>query len=472
MRALDAQFFYRLAPAQLRQRLSHGRGQSERIAERLRRWGMRAALCALFVLFVGVRFYHLDRAPEHNATTDEYAWTWSGMTFFKDGEPTGWSNLKAYEKLRKTVRWRDHKYLIVRPWLDHPPLYSFFAGGVMHLQGYRDMYDVDLWRMRLGSLFLDAVSFILLSLVLGILATGPERLIALLLFSVLPLVVLHQRLVVSENMIVPLTLGAVLLTLYQRRRYAIWRSVLLFLIAVMLPLTKVAGLSASVFLTMWTLACTPQRSRFVNAGCVALGTVLGIGGYIAWGRHFGPELFNEVMNNHQGRFKGFSGLEVLLFEPKYIAKHVPDLLTVIGCALALGSLAQPRPTAWGLAVLSYAACMAFFADDHRVFGWYFIPLYPWLCAALGVWIARAMVHRELGPSLLWCTVAALAVATVLFGNKLLETQPLRVGYLAGILAIYGSWLAWPRFARMSIPAVNGAMLAATTCACLYDLYTR
>ena len=55
----------------------------------------RGRIVLIVALFMGVRIYHLDTVPAHNETTDEYAWTWSGLTFFAEGQPTGWSNLKA-----------------------------------------------------------------------------------------------------------------------------------------------------------------------------------------------------------------------------------------------------------------------------------------------------------------------------------------------------------------------------------------
>lgn len=436
-------------------------------------WARRSAYSLLFLLFIGVRIYHLERAPAHNDTTDEYAWTWSGMTFLQSGKPRAWSNLKAYLPHREIVDWREHRYHVVEPWLDHPPLYSLFAGSWIRAWGRHDMYDVDLWEMRTGSVLLAALSFIGLAAFLRYFLAPAEVLVSLLLYAVLPTIVWQQRLVVSENLFLPLTLGVLLLLQAQASRFASWRVVALLFASALLPLTKVAALSCSVFAVVWALASTSQRSRWVNTGALVLGTSLGIAGYFAWGNHFNSGLFHEILNNHEARFRGFSGMQVLLFEPQLINKPTRDVLAIMSSVLALASLWQ-RPTAapWGLAVLIYSACMCFFVDDHRVFGWYFLPLYPWLCVGLGTAIVDASRRRLVGLSLLWCMVAAVSIAKLLQGKELAELDHLRKGYLLGVLLLSGAWFAWPRIARATIPAVNGLLLAATALASLYEVYLR
>jgi hypothetical protein len=430
------------------------------------------AWCALFALYLGIRAYHIDQAPAHNDTTDEYAWTWSGMTLLQTGVPHAWSNLAAYTERREQIDWRGHRYKLVQPWLDHPPLYSLYAGGWMLALGYRDMFEVDFRTMRLGTLPLSAASFVLLTAVLGRLLPPAEVLVSLLLYAVLPPIVLHQRLVVSENLCVPLTLGCLLLLLVQRERFSYARTAAILLLASLLALTKVAALSASVFLTVWALITLSGRARWLTAGALVVGTCLGIAAYLAYGHNLDAELFAAVLTNHHDRFRGFTGMELLVAEPKLVTKPIKDLIAILAGALALSSLGSSRMSAWGLAVLVYGACMAFFVDEHHVFGWYYIPLYPWLCTALAVSIVRACRERHLGLSLLWCTVAWLSLAQLALGRHLLSTEHARIGYLLGLLCLYGVWGAWPRIARASIPAVNALLLLAVAALSLFDLVQR
>ena len=439
---------------------------------RLKRLSVRAAWWGLLGLYLGVRLYHLDQAPPHHATADEYAWTWSGMTLIQNHWPEAWSQLAAYKHVRRNREWRGHGYRMVKPWLDHPPAYSLYAGACMLAWGHKDIFDVDLWQMRTGTLLLDVITFVLLTLVLRRLVSSSEVLIALLLYAVAPAIVLQQRLVVSENLFVPTTLAVVLLTLQQRTRFSMWRTVFVFLLCALLPMTKVAALSASVFLLLWALVSLQLRERWIVAGAVAIGTCLGIGAFLWYGRHIDAAMFEAVMTNHRDRFRGFAGMEILLFEPKIISHLVRNPLFVLGCALSLASLWTRRVAPWGLAVLAYTACMAFFVDQERVYGWYFLPLYPWLCTALAVAIVHASRFRVLGLSLLWCSVAWLTIADVTYTRALVSIDVVRFGYLGGLLALYGVWAAWPRFARLTMPLVNGLLVAGVAVAFLYDVYLR
>jgi hypothetical protein len=430
------------------------------------------AWCALFALYLGVRLYHLDQAPPRSQTEDEYAWTWGGMTLLQTGTPKAWSMLKAYAERRHNVNWRDHKYRMVEPWLDHPPLYAMYAGGWMLVLGKREIFDVDLWQMRMGTVLLDAVGFVLLSLVLRRLLARTELLLALLFYSVIPALVLHQRLVIAENFFVPLTLGIVLLLLQQGRRFSWWSAGGVMFLCALLPLTKLAALSISVFLVMWALISGAERERWITVGAIVLGSCLGVGAYFWYGHSIDAAVFSAVLGNQHDRFKGFAGMEVLLFEPKVVNRSIKDLLSILGCVLALASLSVPRVTPWGLAVLVYAASMAFFVDHTHVYGWYFMPLYPWLCTALAVAIVHASRQRVLGLSLLWCTVAWLTIANVVYTRALLAPEHVRVGYLIGLLALYGVWTAWPRFARVTMPGVNGVLVAGAAIACLIEIYKQ
>ena len=438
----------------------------------MNRLAQHAALALVFGLFIAVRCYHLERAPAHNETTDEYAWTWSGMSFLQTGTPRAWSNLKAYLPRRQPQHWRDHDYNMVEPWLDHPPLYSLYAGGWVLAQGARDIFNVELRQMRTGSLPLAALSFIGLFAFLRRHLSPAAVLLSLLFYAVLPSAVLQQRLVISENLYLPLMFGVLLLLEAQAARFASYRVPLIVLASALLPLTKIAALSCSVFLVLWALASDARSARWLNAAAVALGTCAGILGYLWWGRHFDAELFETILHNHHDRFRGFTGMYVLLFEPQLINKNAKDVLAVLGCVLALAGLSRPRASPWGLAVLSYAACMAFFVDEHRVFGWYFLPLYPWLCAGLGWGIVQASRRRQVGLSLLWCCVALATIGQVVNSKGLLNTELARAAYLLGVLLLAGGWYAWPRWARASIPAINGALVLGTALACLYEVSLR
>jgi len=386
--------------------------------------------------------------------------------------PKGWSGLRAYRSRARNVGWRGHGYPMVEPWLDHPPLYALYVGGWMLASGERKIFHVDLHQMRLSSLALAAVSFVLLGAMLCELTTPGGALLALLFYSVAPSIVLHQRLVLSENLFVPITLASVLLLARQRRAFAWWRWFAIAGLAALLPMTKVAALSVSVFLVMWALLTSPPRRRLLSGGAVALGTCIGIAAYWLYGNWLDAALFSEVLANHRARFKGFGGLFAFLARPRLVNVETQDLLLILSTMLALAGLSERPLKIWGLAVLVYIACMTFFVDQGHVYGWYFIPLYPWLCAALGAGIARASRERHLGLSLLWCSVAVVIMASCASDHQLWGRSELRFAYLALLLTLYGAWSAWPRIANATLPAINGLCVAGVVAVCLFEVYLR
>ena len=123
--------------------------------------------------------------------------------------------------------------------------------------------------------------------------------------------------------------------------------------------------------------------------------------------------------------------------------------------------------------MSYAACMAYFVNQNQVFGWYFLPLYPWLCAALAVSIVRASRRRMLGLSLLWCSVAWVTVASVIYSHQLIKPDLTRTLYLALLLVMFGAWTVSAQIAKRTIPVVNGVLVAGAAIACVIDvIYAR
>lgn len=437
-------------------------------------WGL------LFVLFCGLRLHHLERTPEPNECADEYAWTWSGMTWLLEGEPRAWSWLTAYRgrEAQPERVWHDNRYRLVKPWLDHPPLYSLYVGAWMVALGERDIWQVDLWHMRSSQIPLAAISFILLSLLLSELVSPLEALTALLFYSVLPMIVLQQRLVVCENLLVPLTLAAAWLVLRQRRRHSTAVMWAVFAISAALPLVKVAALSLSTFLVLFSLTQLPtshdtpfyRDARWRMTLVIAAGTALGLIVYVIYGRWVGGSLFKRVLRAHSARFSGFDGMAILLFEANLVDTEVEDIIVLLGIAFALGSLMLQRSSPWGLAVVTYAAFMAFFVDQHVVYGWYYIPLQPWFCSALAVGIVRASRHRLLGLSLLWSSAAWVSVVGLAHEHALLEPNIVRYAYLLGLLLLFGVWHAWPQLADRTMARVNGAMVGAVATACVLSLW--
>src|SRR5262249_29825795 len=141
------------------------------------------------------------------------------------------------------IKWRGRPYRIVKPYLDHPPLFSAFMGLWMTLLGFHDIFAVDLFKMRVASLLLFAATFWLLWLVLRRYLDENRALLSLALFATSPLAVIDGRLVISENFFLGLYLGAYYLLLLYDESPSRKLILGMGLLCAALPLSKVAALA-------------------------------------------------------------------------------------------------------------------------------------------------------------------------------------------------------------------------------------
>lgn len=400
-----------------------------------------AALVAIFVLAMSLRAHHFADYPRHNQTADEYAWTWAGMTLLATGVPRSWSWLPGYQD-PEMVTWRGNSYRMVSPWLDHPPLFALAMGVWMRAFKYRDVLRVSLSAMRAPMVWLFALQFWLLAALLSRLSDRRTMHLTLLVLAVCPIAVMNARLVVAENLFMPIYLALYLATLrVERSRWLPATAIG----ALALPLTKVATVALSAHL----VAVAWLRQRYLVAATLVGGTMAGALAWFVYGHHYGP-IFATVLHAQSARFTGFGAMWALLFDHKIVEDHTPYPLFVVGLVLLVAELRQQASFEWLLLVLLYAAMMAFLADPTMVRGWYLTPILPALCYG----IARAIVAMWDEPDgrykLFWLVFAALQIATRLAENHPHSLTAVRWSYLAVLASAAAFLLLLPRMSmRMS-----------------------
>jgi hypothetical protein len=360
---------------------------------------IRALAVAIFLAGLTLRGYHLDKFPERNRTADEYAWTWSGMTLLQEGTPRAWSWLPGYSR-SEMKHWRNDDYRIVKPWLDHPPLYSIYVGAFMLASGARDIFSVELLPMRLSTMLLFVIGYWLFYIVLKRYDDDWLRLLTLAFYCVAPTAIWNGRLVMAEQIMMPLALfGWLALDRLQsvlpERRRRKWM-VALILTCVALPLCKTA---ASAFV-LWLFAIAVARNDRRAAILVAGGGMVGFILYFAYGAHFGWPLFRTMLTVQGARFTNFGGFHALLFAPRVVEKPFMYTPFILGFFVALDDLRKKRHLEIGLWVATYAAGITFLLPWNG-YGWYLIPLYPAMAFGLASFVLRALRDRQGDAAWLW-----------------------------------------------------------------------
>jgi hypothetical protein len=403
---------------------------------------IRVLLVAIFLVGLGLRLHHLDRFPERNRTADEYAWTWAGMTLWSEGTPRAWSWLPGYPPTTPVVKWRGSDYRIVRPWLDHPPLYPLYVGAFMHAAGVHDPFAVELETMRLSTMLLFAAAFFLFYAVARRYADEAQVLVALGFYTAAPSAVWNGRLVMAEQLMLPLALAgwwALLRFVETRRRRWI---VLVAVATALLPLTKAAALAFALFL--FTVAVL--RKERALAAAVCLGGLVGLAVYAAYGAHYGWPLFRTLLRMQASRFTNFGGFYALVFTPRVVNQSFMYLPFLLGFFTLLADLRDGRAGDVGLFAAVYAAGIAFFLPWNE-YGWYLIPLYPAMAFGLASFVVRAWRDAAAGAAWSWLLFSVTYLSWIACDRALATPAVWRWIYLALLVALPLATVATARSPR-------------------------
>ena len=390
---------------------------------------VRALLVAIFLVGLGLRLYHLGTFPERNRTADEYAWTWSGMTLLAEGTPRAWSWMPGYGTV-PLVHWRNDDYRIVRPWLDHPPLFPLYVGAWMLASGARDILAVELVPMRLAVLPLFAAAFFLFWALARRAGGDALALTALAFWAVAPTAVWNGRLVMAEQLMLPLALAGwwALVRFVETRRRG-WL-VAVAVATALLPLCKVAALGFALFL--FTLAVLKRERALAVAVCA--GGAVGLAIYAAYGAHFGWHLFREILREQSVRFENFGGFYALIFSPGVVNKPFMYLPFILGFVTLLADLRDGRHVDVALFAAVYAGGIAFFLP-WNMYAWYLLPLYPALAFGVASFVVRAWRDAAATATWIWVLFSFTYVAWILCDRNVVSPHAFRFVYLAVLVAL-------------------------------------
>src|SRR5437667_204031 len=106
---------------------------------------MKVLLQKYFFLFVivclgfSLRYYSYASLPRNGETFDEFAWTWLEINIIQEHMPISWSSQPQYTN-KKHLIYQGAAFWIVKPYLEHPPLFGLVAGTSALLNGAHDMY--------------------------------------------------------------------------------------------------------------------------------------------------------------------------------------------------------------------------------------------------------------------------------------------------------------------------------------------
>ncbi|MEK7165198.1 MAG: glycosyltransferase family 39 protein [Patescibacteria group bacterium] len=201
-------------------------------------------LTLIFIALFGLllRLNNYDRTPPFGETMDEFIYPWAGMSLIETGTPATWSPFAAYSQKYTLKLWGEF-FPIVSPYVEKPLLYPLLSGAFMLATGARDFADVRLAVLRILPIIFSVISILLIGLIATAWLNPAFTILASLLYATIPTIVLSNRLSLTENLLIPLTLGTLFIfTKWQKSRN--WKLIHLLGIGCGLALlTKQSGLA-------------------------------------------------------------------------------------------------------------------------------------------------------------------------------------------------------------------------------------
>jgi hypothetical protein len=353
----------------------------------------RIALAAILLLAALLRFHDYALVPFHHETADEYQHAWEGWHLLHERTPAAWSTFPDRYPPSQTrdFRWFGDRYVLVRPYFDHPPLFSIPVGLLCSLLGAKGFLDCTLPVMRVIPILCSLAGLLLLyRLARAHKASERAALLACLVYATVPVIILGHRLVKAENLLALLFMGAVLVLTEEGRRSPRRAAVIAGVLSALALWTKATGI-AVVATALLMLAA---RRRFKDAALVAAITGAGLALYLLYVSAYDLGLFLKVLQA-QGTTKWVS-LDAFqdLLGGKVVVKWF-GRGTYLWLLMAAGLAAFGRARVLLLPVAVYAAILCLNADHRVIYGWYRIPLYPFFCVAAGLYLETMIEEADL-----------------------------------------------------------------------------
>jgi 4-amino-4-deoxy-L-arabinose transferase-like glycosyltransferase len=373
------------------------------------RWLGRIALVGLVVLGLGVRLFDYDVMPDFRENGDELFATWNGWSLIESGETRGWSlwaNIYAGRVHHSRLEYFGMDWNIIEPYFEHPPLVHVLVGIAAHLGGAEHFAHSKLAHTRLVPILL-MIPTLLLMFGIGrrVDPRGAGPWLACLLYAVIPTIVLQTRVIKEEALLGPLGLGAIYAVLVWRDSRSTRALVAAGLLAGLATWAKVTGFAFVPAVVMLLLADRHYRAATIagSIGVVVSVGLLGYGALIDWDTFLFAQRHQGTRPLHFNIFTRW--FDVTLINHSVIGRGWMLFLwlgTAATHARRKVELSNPVITP----LVLYTAAITI-GTGNWTFGWYAVPLYPWLCLGAGRFLADLWEKPDLFRGFLACVLLGL-----------------------------------------------------------------
>ncbi|MBI5619922.1 glycosyltransferase family 39 protein [Candidatus Gottesmanbacteria bacterium] len=342
---------------------------------------MRHARTALFILIFTValilKLHNYAVYPQRGATSDEYTYSFMGVSLLTLGVPISWSNFNVYKNTYDLII--DNLYFpMVFPYFDHPPLNGLLVGSWAILNGERTFASIKLSTIRLVPIALSLVSALFVYLLAKHWYDDRIALWSLLIYTTATTFVINGRVVFAENLLTPILLLSLYLYTIQRVIKA-RTAIVLGVLSGLSIWTKELGVS--VFLTFLFVFVHDRVPRRYLVMLTLTFLLFGVG-YLTYGTYFDSQTFFGILAAQSFRPVGPRVLQTLLNTPIIVNKPYFDGWYFFGfLCLFFACFEVARHKLLVVPAAIYFFLLLFSINQEGEMGWYLIPLFPFMAMA-------------------------------------------------------------------------------------------
>ncbi|MEA2056924.1 MAG: glycosyltransferase family 39 protein [Patescibacteria group bacterium] len=364
-------------------------------------------LITLLILGFVLRFYRYSYFPVIGETADESAWAMLGASLIQDQEPMAWSHFGAYVEHGAVVDEDSH---LVKPSLDHPPLFSLIP-GIVHALQQRPIDQPSIKAVRFPMIILGVINIYLLYVLANKIFKKNKLAVyfSTAIYTMAPIFVFSSRLVLAENWLITLILLSLIFIYKKKKTKQDYQ--LLFLISLVAVLSKFSGLILPASLLV--LGFKENNRKYRKIGLFS--AVLGLSLFALYGAIFNWQLFVDVLLSQSNRQLGLATILNCLF----LHPMIVDRLFIDGW-LFLGLLAgfslifskQKKTKKWLPLTILFLMNLGFVlmsVGEQSFHGWYGYLNYPFLILASGDLLARII---KKGNTLLFAFIWILLLPSI------------------------------------------------------------
>lgn len=400
--------------------------------------------------------------PQRGATSDEYTYSFLGVSLLTQGKPISWSSFPAYtERFDLTIN--GIYFPMAQPYFDHPPLFGLLVGGWSLLFGQDTFQTIDLKTIRLVPIILSLFSSLFVFLIGNRLYGYKVGVWAMLIFSTVTVFIMNMRVVVAENLLTVFLLTTIYMFVQYSSKMNTKHGIIIGVLCGLSFLTKILGIG--VFLTALTLFVY-KKIKPRHAITATITFLIFVALLLTYAGYFGWDTFWAIQQEQASRPIGPQTLFLMLTQSVIVNKIVTDGWYFLGFFALFYSLSNVQKNKLvAIPFVVYFFLMLSSLSSTGLSGWYLIPLFPlmslaiaqfvhtvpeksqWLFLVFLLFIGVSHIHFlyeiPFGLSPIYFRILLFLLFTPFLFSLLLQKNSLakRIGYALFYTAIVGNVIA-------------------------------